>query len=116
MPSPDVSLPGPSTAEIESRICQAFLTLNQMAASLALIERSCTRVLDDMPIADEDALQNALALRGALKYVQLTLEQTGDVSDAITRVARYLGGLKKDSQAPADSPSWATSEDTDGRP
>jgi len=103
MPVPDVAQVGPSRADIESRICQAFLTLNQMAASLAMIERSCTLVLEDMPIADEDALRNALALRGAVHYVQLTLEHTGDVSDAITRVARYLACLNKELQPPVSS-------------
>ena len=60
----DVAAEGPSRADIEARLSQAFLTLNQMAASLALIERSCSRVLEDLPVGDDDALEHALALRG----------------------------------------------------
>ena len=88
--------PGPSHADIEARLSQTFLTLNQMAASLALIERSCSRVLEELPVRDDDALDHALALRVATMYAPLTLERTGDVSDTLTTVARYLGGLKKD--------------------
>ena len=33
-------------------------------------------------------------------YAQLTLERTGDVSDTLTTVVRYLGGLKKDLRPP----------------
>jgi len=92
---PDATPAGPSRADIEVRLGQAFLTLNQMAASLAMIERSCTRVLEGLSIADDHTLQNAVALRAATKYAQATLEQTGDVSDAISSVARYLGALKR---------------------
>jgi hypothetical protein len=87
----------PSRTDIESRISRAFLTLNQMAASLAMIERSCNQVLEGLEIDGHGALHRALALRAATKYAQSTLEQTGDVSDTITSVARYLGCLKKES-------------------
>jgi len=50
----------------KSSSCADFLTLNQLAAALAMIEWSYSRALDDMPIVDvdQDALPNALALRG----------------------------------------------------
>ena len=96
MPVINAGRPGLSHADIEARLSQTFLTLNQMAASLALIERSCSRVLDELHVVDDDALDHALALRVATMYAQLTLERTGDVSDTLTSVARYLGCLKKD--------------------
>ncbi len=86
----------PSHADIEARLSQTFLTLNQIAASLALIERSCSRVLEDLPVENDEALEHALTLRAATMYAQLTLERTDDVSDTLTTVARYLGYLKRD--------------------
>ena len=34
----------PTRADVDARIGETFLVLNQIAASLALIERSCDRV------------------------------------------------------------------------
>ena len=100
MPVPQAVHPAsPSRADIEARLSQTFLTLNQIAASLALIERSCSRVLEDLPVDDDEALEHALALRAATMYAQLTLERTDDVSDTLTTVARYLGYLKRDGTA-----------------
>ena len=39
----------PSRAEVDARIGETFLALNQIAAALALIERSCDRVLTGFP-------------------------------------------------------------------
>jgi hypothetical protein len=75
---------------VDARITGTFLALNQIAASLALIERSCSRVLDELPVADNAALDNALALRLAAVCAHTTLEQIGDVSDTLTTVLRYL--------------------------
>jgi hypothetical protein len=84
---------------IEARICETFIALNQMAASLALIERACRQVLDEMPVGDGAAIDNVLALRAATVYAQMTLERTGDVSATLTSVAKYIGQLPKDPDA-----------------
>jgi len=55
----------PSRAEVDARIGETFLALNQIAAALALIERSCDRVLDGLPVDDDATLDVALALRAA---------------------------------------------------
>jgi hypothetical protein len=95
----DTRPPCPTRATIESSLREAFLALNEMAASLAAIERSCRQVLDELPAADASAVDNALALRAATVYAQMTLERTGDVSAALTSVARYIGQLQKESDA-----------------
>jgi hypothetical protein len=55
----------PSRADVDARIGDTFLALNQIAASLSLIERSCSRVLEVLPVDDDAALDQALALRAA---------------------------------------------------
>jgi len=80
----------PTRADVDARIGDTFLALNQIAASLALIERSCSRVLDALPVADDAALDHALALRAAGVHARVTLEQIGDVADTLTTVLRYL--------------------------
>ena len=88
-------LPSPTRAGVEAAICETFVALNQMAASLAAIERSCRQVLDALPTTDGTGIDNALALRVATVYAQMTLERTGDVSAALTSVARYIGQLQQ---------------------
>jgi hypothetical protein len=95
MPVADPICAGPSRAEIEIRLGQTFLTLNQIAASLAVIERSCSRALETLPIASDAELDHAIALRSAAAHALLTLERTGDVSDTLNIVARYMRCLKK---------------------
>jgi hypothetical protein len=94
MPSRDKTTPKPTRAEVDARIGESFLALNQIAASLALIERSCSRVLDGLPVGDDAALDNAMALRVASLYAHVTLEQIGDVSDTLTTVLRFLAREK----------------------
>jgi hypothetical protein len=90
----------PTRAEVDARIGKSFLALNQIAASLALIERSCSRVLDGMPVGDDAALDDAMALRVASLYAHVTLEQIGDVSDTLMTVLRFLG--KEKARAPRE--------------
>jgi hypothetical protein len=80
---------------VDARITETFLALNQIAASLALIERSCSRVLDELPVADGAVLDSALALRLATVCAHTTLEQIGDVSDTLTTMLRYLVQQKR---------------------
>ena len=84
----------PTRADVDARIGGTFLALNQIAASLALIERSCGRALDNLPVHDDAALDNALALRVASLYAHVTLEQIGDVSDTLMTVLRFLAQQK----------------------
>jgi hypothetical protein len=93
-PSRDRTSAKPTRAEVDARIGKSFLALNQIAASLALIERSCSRVLDRLPVGDDAALDNAMALRVANLYAHVTLEQIGDVSDTLTTVLRFLAQEK----------------------
>ena len=65
MPSTTGLRSSPTRADVDARIGETFLTLNQIAASLALIERSCSRVLEELPVDDDEALEHALALRAA---------------------------------------------------
>ena len=95
MPLRDRTLRNPTRAEVDARIGETFLALNQIAASLALIERSCSRVLETLPVRDDAALDNALALRVARLHAHLTLEQIGDVSDALMAVLRFLAPQEK---------------------
>ena len=87
-------MPHPSRANVDARIGETFLTLNQIAASLTLVERSCRRVLDVLPVDDDAALDHALALRAASVHARLALEQIGDVSDTLTTVLRFLAQQK----------------------
>ena len=80
----------PTRADVDARIGETFLALNQIAASLTLIERSCGRLLDALPVDDDAALDQVLALRAASVHAHVTLEQIGDVSDTLTTVLRYL--------------------------
>jgi hypothetical protein len=91
----DTACAGVSRAEIEARLSHSFLTLNQIASSLAVIERSCSRALETLPIASDAGVDHALALRTAASYAQLTLERIGDISDTLSSVARYLRCLKR---------------------
>jgi hypothetical protein len=99
----------PTRAEVDARIGETFLTLNQIAASVALIERSCERVLAGLPIDGDAALDTAIALRAARLYAHVTLEQIGNVSDTLTTVLRFLAGQKpkqsRDCRALAGEPS-----------
>jgi len=90
MPPRDRTQPHPTRADVDARIGGTFLALNQIAASLTLVERSCSRVADALPVDDETALDHALALRAASLHARLALEQIGDVSDTLTTVLRFL--------------------------
>ena len=80
----------PTRADVDARIGETFLALNQIAASLALIERSCIRALDGLPVDGDAAVDIALALRAARLNAHMTLEQIGNVSDTLTIVLRFL--------------------------
>jgi hypothetical protein len=80
----------PTRADVDARIGETFLALNQIAAALALIERSCDRALDGFPVGDDGAVDIALALRAARFNAHVTLEQIGNVSDTLTIVLRFL--------------------------
>ena len=80
----------PTRADVDARIGETFLALNQIAAALSLIERSCNRVLDGLPVDDDATLDTAIALRVARFNAHVTLEQIGNVSDTLTTVLRYL--------------------------
>ena len=84
----------PTRADVDMRIGETFLALNQIAASLALIERSCSRVMEALPVADDASADHTLALRAASLHARVTLEQIGDVSDALTTVLRFLAQQK----------------------
>ena len=84
----------PSRADVDARIGETFLALNQIAASLTLVERSCSRVADALPADDDVTLDHALALRAASVQAHLALEQIGDVSDTLTTVLRFLSQRK----------------------
>ena len=84
----------PTRADVDARIGETFLALNQIAAALALIERSCDRVLDGLPVDDDATLDVALALRAARFNAHVTLEQIGNVSDTLTTVLRFLSQQK----------------------
>ena len=84
----------PTRADVDARIGETFLALNQIAASLSLIERSCTRVMEALPVADDAAVDYATALRVASLNAHVTLEQIGDVSDTLTTVLRFLAQQK----------------------
>ena len=84
----------PTRADVDARIGETFLALNQIAASLSLIERSCDRVLDALPVDDDATLDTAIALRAARFNAHVTLEQIGNVSDTLTTVLRYLSQQK----------------------
>ena len=94
MPPRDQTLRNPTRAEVDARLGETFLALNHIAASLALIERSCGRALETLPVHDDAALDNALALRAASLYAHVTLEQIGDVSDTLMTVLRFLAQQK----------------------
>jgi len=90
MTSRDRTPLNPTRADVDARIGETFLALNQIAAALALIERSCDRVLDGLPVDDDAALDITLALRAARFNAHVTLEQIGNVSDTLTTVLRFL--------------------------
>jgi LDH2 family malate/lactate/ureidoglycolate dehydrogenase len=62
MPPRDRTPRIPTRADVDARIGETFLALNQIAASLALIERSCSRVLDTLPVEDDAAMDSAFAV------------------------------------------------------
>ena len=80
----------PTRADVDARIGETFLALNQIAAALALIERSCDRVLEGLAVGDDAGLDTAIALRAARLNAHVTLEQIGNVSDTLTTVLRFL--------------------------
>jgi len=84
----------PTRADVDARIGETFLALNQIAASLALIERSCDRVLEGLAVGDDAGLDTAIALRAARLNAHVTLEQIGNVSDTLTTVLRFLSQQK----------------------
>ena len=84
----------PTRADVDARIGETFLALNQIAASLALIERSCSRVMEALPVADDAAVDHAIALRVASLNAHVTLEQIGNVADTLTTVLRFLAQQK----------------------
>jgi len=90
MPSRDRTPVNLTRADVDARIGETFLALNQIAASLALIERSCSRVMEAFPVTADAAADHTLALRAASVHARVTLEQIGDVSDALTTVLRFL--------------------------
>jgi hypothetical protein len=94
MSSHDRTPPQPPRADVDARIGETFLALNQIAASLALVERSCTHVVDRLPADDDAALNHALTLRTASFHARLALEQIGNVSETLTSVLRFLSQQK----------------------
>lgn len=94
MPPRDRTHPHPTRADVDARIGETFLALNQIAASLALVEKSCSRMVDVLPVDDDAALEHVLALRTAGAHARLAIEQIGDVSDALTTVLRFLSQQK----------------------
>ena len=112
MPPRDRTSRTPTRADVDARIGETFLALNQIAASLALIERSCSRVLDSLPVEGHAALDSAVALRVASVYAHVTLEQIGDVSDTLMTVLRFLAQQK--AMATEDCVSFA--EAVQGQP
>jgi len=99
----------PTRADVDARIGETFLALNQIAAALSLIERSCARVLDGLPVDDDATLDTAIALRVARFNAHVTLEQIGNVSDTLTTVLRYLS--QKKSKNPGDCFAYATASE-----
>ena len=81
-------LQNPTRADVDARVGETFLALNQIASSLALIERSCSRVLDVLP--NDPTCDHVFALRAAGAHAHLTIEQIGDVADTLTTVLRFL--------------------------
>ena len=95
MPTRDRTPPqNPTRADVDARIGETFLALNQIAASLALNDRSCSGAIDALAVDDDAALDHALALRVAGLSAHVTLEQLGDVSDTLTTVLRFLSKQK----------------------
>jgi hypothetical protein len=94
MPPSDRTPQHPTRADVDARIGETFLALNQIAASLTLVERACSRVGDALPVDDDAPLDHALALRAASLHAHLALEQIGDVSDTLTTVLRFLSQQK----------------------
>ena len=94
MSSHDRTPPQPTRADVDARIGETFLALNQIAASLALVERTCTQVVDALPVDDDGALTHSLVLRTASFHARLALEQIGNVSDTLTSVLRFLSQQK----------------------
>lgn len=84
----------PARADVDARLGETFLALNQIAASLALIERSCDRAMNALPVGDDAWLETAIALRTARSQAQATLERIGNVSDTLTTVLRYFSQQK----------------------
>ena len=107
MAPPDRTPTNPTRADVDARISGTFLALNQIAASLALIERSCDRALDVLPVDDGAILDAAIALRTARSHAQVTLEQIGNVSDTLTTVLRYLSQLKARTHDDCNCPAVA---------
>lgn len=93
MPPRDRTHPHPTRADVDARIGETFLTLNQIAASLAFVEKSCSRMVDVLPV-DDAVLDHVLALRTAGAHARLAIEQIGDVSDTLTTVLRFLSQEK----------------------
>jgi hypothetical protein len=94
MPPRDRTPLTPTRADVAARIGATFLALNQIAASLTLIERSCDRVLEGLAVDDEAALDTAIALGAARFNAHVTLERIGNVSDTLTAVLRFLAQQK----------------------
>ena len=91
---PHHGTPHSTRADVDARIGETFVALNQIAASLALVERSCSRVVDVLPVGDDAALEHALVLRAAIVQARLALEQIGDVSDTLATVLRFISRQK----------------------
>ena len=109
MTSRDRTPLNPTRAEVDARIGETFLALNQIAAALSSIERSCDRVLDGLPVDDDATLDTAIALRAARFNAHVTLEQIGNVSDTLTTVLRYLS--QKKTKSPGDCLAYATASE-----
>ena len=82
-------------ADLEMRLAETFLLLNEIASSQALIERCCGRALALRPVDTETALERELALRTARDTAHATLEQIGDLSDRLTAVLRFISHHKR---------------------
>ena len=94
---PHRSAPLVATArqDLERRFGETFLLLNEIAASLSLIERTCGHALEQLPVKDEVGLSRAVALRRARAAALGTLEQIGDLADTVTALLRFFSRDKR---------------------
>jgi len=76
--------------DADLRPADTFLLLNEIAASLAVIERTCDRALVAFPVDTDAAVGRAIALEAARTAARATLEQIGDLAETLTAVLRLF--------------------------